>query len=557
MSILDRRAVSGRSSATELGMNPEIVPNMRAHALVLLRQFMRVAPSPVLRPFEPQRAPLVRLSRWLFTIAVIAFVAMLYGAAFAILPPSFYLFMMAPIAIMGLVVIWALPERDHLPTNSITKLFLTLIVVTLLWPNYLSISLPGLPWISMRRLVLAPIDLILLIGLSTSPSFRKLLKDIVTDRPLFLKLLMGYTIAQLLSIPFGHGLGDELKTLVNSWLTWTLVFFSSAYVFSMPKTVERWSLLLVFSTLLICMEIFPEMRLQHVLWAEHIPSFLAVDDPVVQKMLAGGYRSGAYRVQSTFTASLTLSEYCSLVSPFLLHYFFRTKSIFARGLLILFDLLLLTTIIHTQSRTGMVGMIITHAAFGLILAIRTWRADRSSLLAPAAVLAYPLFMVALAGAIMTVPGIHNRVLGSSATDSSDQARKDQWRLGIPKIIKHPLGHGPGEGGSALGYTNLAGEATVDSYWLNVFLDYGFGGFVCFFGLLGYAAYRATIIASRHPTGELSLALPVATAIMAFIVTRYVLILTDNMTLIMMMVGMVVALDYRDRQLSKRTDVRPA
>ena len=65
--------------------------------------------------------------------------------------------------LLALLIIWVLPDVGRGPVGLLSKLFFTYLVVLILWPNYLALQLPGLPWISFRRLVMFPMALILLI----------------------------------------------------------------------------------------------------------------------------------------------------------------------------------------------------------------------------------------------------------------------------------------------------------------------------------------------------------------------------------------------------------
>src|SRR3546814_9768945 len=72
-----------------------------------------------------------------------------------------------------LLVIWALPETDWAPTKTLAWLLIAFLIALPLWPNYLAIALPGMPWITLLRIIGAPMILLLLIALSVSAEFRR------------------------------------------------------------------------------------------------------------------------------------------------------------------------------------------------------------------------------------------------------------------------------------------------------------------------------------------------------------------------------------------------
>src|SRR5690349_4789903 len=89
-----------------------------------------------------------------------------FGAFYAITTPYLIMPMMVPIAILLGFVIWALPDQRKGPEGALWPLLCAYVVALVMWPNYLSIDLPGLPWISILRLIGAPMTLALLIAFS-------------------------------------------------------------------------------------------------------------------------------------------------------------------------------------------------------------------------------------------------------------------------------------------------------------------------------------------------------------------------------------------------------
>ena len=287
-----------------------------------------------------------------------------------------------------------------------------------------------------------------------------------------------------------------------------------------------------------------EYQNQKILWADHIPSFLKVEDESVQRMLAANFREGRYRVTTTFSVALALAEYLALVSPFLIHIMITTKKIWMRFGCMVAEVLILTVIVLTQARLGLVGFITAHAIYGLLWAARRWRTSRTDLLGPALTLAYPALLGVLCMLIVTVDGLRNRVLGNGATQASNDAREAQWAAAWPKIFGNPLGYGPGRGADALGYTNRGGVQTIDSYFLSMALDYGLAGFFVFYGAILVAIGVAAEIGSRTKDKELAYAVPVSICLLVFMVIKFVLSQEDNHSILFMLLGMVVAMYFR-------------
>ncbi len=505
----------------------------------LLRKRVDVLPL-----YQPQRAGWVIAARRLTLLVFLVFAAAFYGIAAAILPPSLLGMMAAPLGLVALAVIWALPEARRAPTEALTRLFSIFLGALLLWPNYIAVSVAGLPWISVRRVVAAAIFLLLLICLSISRQYRAETKEILkASRPastLFLAFLVAQVLASILSVsPF-----SDLPRLLASTYTVTPMFFVALWVLGTGKRSIDWWMnwLLVYVSVLMVIGVF-EYRAQHVLWAYSIPSWLHVDDDILKQVLTPNFRD-TYRVVTTFTVSLVWGELVALMMPLALHRIVNAKGVGGLAAWILFDLALWVSAVLSGARLAVVGGITAHVVYLLLWALRRWRTDRGGLIGLSATMIYPAFMVVFIGAIAFVPAVHNRVLGGGATQLSNQGRQEQWALGIPAIAKRPLlGYGPGEGAGAVGWRTQGGFLSIDSGYLSTAADYGVIGFFTFFGgvvalvlMLSYQGIFSRV--SGYPP-ELAFAAVYVT----FLTSRSVLSQGDNESLYWMLFGIGVALVY--------------
>lgn len=510
--------------------------------------FVTAPAPPVLAPYHAVPSPMGRIVKGAKRFGIIWIIAAIYGFFYVLLPSAFLLYLLMPIAFLGVLIIWALPDQYAPPTETMTKIFFAFIAVTFLWPNYLAIALPGLPWISMRRLFIAPVILMLLISLSVSPKFRAEMRDIMNAEPIIWKMVVAFAAVQAITIIPADQIVTAFKSFLHFQTVWTAVFFVSLYAFIKAGRIDRFFHLLCLVTIILCIMSFFELRNQKPLWAGYIPSFLQIDNDRVRGMLAGGFRNSIYRTQATFSGALTFAEYLAIVSPVMLHKCIVSRNLFSKALCIAADILILCALLFTGSRLGLVGFVIGHSSYGLLWAIRRWRMNKTSIIGPALTLAYPTILIGVWTTIMMVDGLRHRIIGNSATNSSDAARDAQWEQGIPLILKNPIGYGPARGAAALDFRNGQGEPTVDSYYLSMALDHGILGFILFYGLLVLAMVKAIDLSSRNDKGELGYALPVAMMLAVFIVIKYVLAQADNHSLIFLLVGMVVAMSYRVKKL---------
>lgn len=511
------------------------------------------------RPFEgPTRRPYQRsVSRTRsrtqrgLLLLVLAFVMGAYGVLFAALPPAFLLPLLAPIAVLALIVIWALPDIEAPPVKTMERTFVAFFVAVILWPYYLAVQIPGLPLIEPRRVFSVLSILCLLISLSTSSRFRGYLGDVIKANRTLTILMVAFVVIQAVSIAFSRYPGQGLATFIKNQMSWTAVFFISMFVFSLTGRIQRWVTTLCVLALILSVMGFLEYQNKAILWANSIPSFLRVNDPAMEDLLNSNFRAGEYRIVTTFSTSLNLAEFLALVMPFFIHGSVTAKRPLVRFACLIGDVLLITAAIMTQARVGVVGMLVAHAVYGLTWALRRWRTDKSGLIGPAATLAYPAVFGLLVAAVLSIGRLRVMTLGGGTHVASTQGRLEQAAAAGPVLMQSPIfGYGPRQGGLALGHTNQGGELSIDSYLLSMLLDYGIAGFLVYYGMFLFAIARALQVGSRFRSGEMALVLPTTVALCVWIVAKIVLSQQDSTTLSFMFLGLVAAVVYRASRASE-------
>ena len=114
------------------------------------------------------------------------------------------------------------------------------------------------------------------------------------------------------------------------------------------------------------------------------------------------------------------------------------------------------------------------------------------------------------------------------------------------VFKAPQGHGIGMSAETLGYRMESGQLSIDTYYLAVALEYGIIGFLVYYGffILGtYYASRTTIL-KKYEQAEFRFLIPIAIALVNFLVIKSIFSQQDNHPLAFMFVGMLVGLLYR-------------
>ena len=482
-----------------------------------------------------------RLCLW-----ILGFICSIYGYLWAIAGQYVLTMLMGPVLFIFALLVWLLPETDRTPERWLQGGLFLFLLALLCWPNYIAVALPGLPWITLIRLVGMPLAMLLLICLSLSRQFRSRTLEILEACPILWRCVVAFAIICLLSIGLSHHISESISKFVVAQVSWTSIFFVSCIVFARPGNIRHLVLTLWGVTIFLCLIGIWEWRLGRVPWAGHIPSFLAIDDPSVQNALGVQARAGTdnYRVHSKFATSLGLGEYLGIVTPFLMHVVGSARRLLVRIAAIVTLILVIFTVHLTDSRLAAIGFFISLALYLLFWAVINWRTKKESIMGAVITLGYPVLFVAMLASTFVVPRIRVEVWGDGSQAASNDARKVMYSEGIPMILKNPLGHGIGQGGETLGYRNPAGVLTIDTYYLAVGLEFGIIGFLVYYGMHIYAAVKSVTTVYKRSDGELLWLGPIAIALLNFIISKSVFSSLENHPMIFMLLGMVVALVYR-------------
>jgi len=473
---------------------------------------------------------------------------LLYGFFFGLTAPSLLVPFAVPIALLASLIIWALPEQRFAPTLPIEFLFPAYLVILVLWPRYLAIQLPGMPWITLLRILGLPMAGLLLISLSMSKVFRTTVSRSVTAiKPMWI-FLCGFVFVQLLTTIISPKPLAAAQLAFDEQIYWTAVFVISAVIFRKDGQIERYLALLCTLSVFIVLLTALEWRREHVLWAAHIPAILRIPDPSVQNTLRPGFRPGThfYRAKATFSTPLALAEYISLLTPFFLHFAFTKRNTLVRLSCFAMVPLTFVAVRMTDARLGVVGIFSTVLLYGLIWSIVRWRTHPRDLVAAATVYAYPVMFLAGIAAIFSSTRLNQMVFGGGSQAGSTAARKTQLGMATGKVLTHPWGFGSGQSGNAMGFAK-GDFITIDNYFISLSLDYGILGVLFWYGMFIIAiivAVRYCMSAEYGRRPEAQLLAPLAVSLTAFLIIKWVHGQSDNHSVYFMMLGMISALVYR-------------
>lgn len=516
-------------------------------------QYVTQPPFEAIKPFRSRPAPLVALSRKAAFFSACIFAGLFYGFWGSVLPPGFIIFLIIPFLLLTSILLWVWPDDEAVQGQSLAVALFSFTAVSFLWPNYLAIGIPGLPWLSLRRIVGLWTVAIFLMSLASSKKMRSDLVAHVDSIPIIWKMLIAFFLTQTISIFFSPSPVLAYKQWFNTQYAWTAIFFISCFIFSRPGNFIKWSNIILACSVIVSLIAIAEQFNKMVLWANHIPPFLQIDSDAVERILRPTYRGSQYRSQAIFGVSLALAEFLALSFTILLHKFMTAKSMGRQFWLGVAMIASLVAIGMSRARLGFIGVVVALALYGFIWGYRQYKDSKTNIVGAAMTYGYPAIMMVAAVLLVSVDALRIRILGGGQAQASNDGRQMQFDMAPPVIMQSPIfGHGGAQGGVALGFRNAAGELTIDSYLLSVILDYGIVGFVLFYGSLACAAFFALRWALRSDVSvvdpaereEIDYIFPIGVMLAQFYVIKTVLSQEENHTILFMMFGALLALFAR-------------
>jgi len=450
-----------------------------------------------------------------------------------------------PLGVMGALAIWVMPEIRYPPVRQISKFLVAVIIAMGCWPDYIAFTTASLPWVTAMRLTGLPLLIILGICTFGSKPFRRRMGDLLRGEPWITILWIGFLAIALFSCLMSAEKGLSFARYFVVWYAWVSAYFASVWYFSKEGNVRRFSYILLGICILHIIIGTYEWRYRHLPWQGHIPSFLKIEDPAVNALLAGTARAagGSYRLQSKFSTSIGLGEFFGLALPFILHLFFTTKrSAMKAFILFVIIPLMLFVVVQTDSRLAFISFLSSTLLYVLYQSVMVWRVNKHNIFAPAIMFSYPVFMTIFIVVSLTWRRLSNMIWGGGAAQFSTQARQDQIRLGMPMIWHNPLGYGIGMGARTLGYYAIGStEPTVDSYFLTAGLEFGVIGFLVYYAIFGVALARAGFTALQAKSEDVMFLGAAFVALFNFVLSKSVYSQTENHPLSAILLGLVVAL----------------
>lgn len=446
------------------------------------------------------------------------------------------------VGVLFLVALWLVDDTEPNLRPAITKMLLIYAALEIIWPSYLAVNIPGLPWITPPRLMLLLMMCLATLQFAQSSKARGEVVESLGYAKLAMWMLAIFWIPAFATALVSPRPGNSFTMVLEWFLLWNMPFLVAIWIFGDRETFAKfiritlWSLCVVFVlTILEYVERKP-------IWFGYIPSFLKVDGPLYNAIMQEQVRVGdnRYRARGVFAVHLYYAQFILMVTPFILH-----KAIENRGWMrfwayafLAFNLLVIWM---TNTRTGMTGFILVSSGMVALYALRRFLnpSNKADMVAPAIFMTVPVAIMALAVLIMASPRLQTITVGGAQTRSSDAGRDNQWRKGWAAMEKNPFGHGGGISPRLAG--RMAGDRyIIDSLWLNFMLDFGVFSFFGFMAFLVTTAYYGVRMYVTTRDDTVKLMGPASVAVGGMALTTYTISFVGNLPFMMMLVGAIYA-----------------
>ncbi len=478
--------------------------------------------------------------RW---TSAIVFLGLVVGVMVVIFPP---LASIGVVAVIGMVLLWALPELRVVPERTLRTLFFIMVVAQLCVPAYYAIQVPGLPWISIRRLLSFIVIVLFCITVAGSKAARsKITETIGRDRLLAL-CAVGFLVMCFLSIVTSTNRVLSLSSFSDALLNWYIPLFTCILIVRSDEDVILLAKLIAIAGIVVAfagtIEFFLRRRYFFDIFPGSVLASMMADNPAIATMVSMNmYRNGLYRAASIFTVSLSYGEFEAIAAPIGAYFALHGANGRQRILGIATIFFAVLGIFTSGARGAYLSLWISMPIMLFLWTVRYSKLNPQSLVGAISFTIVSMGTLALSLLIIFWPRLGNIVMGGGETVSSTDARYIQWELAKPRIMSNPVtGHGMGNGAEVVGFYTGAPTPTIDSYVISLLVETGIPGFVFFFGMIACGIWIGLRIYLTDPDKRAAIGAPLACSLIAFAIYRLALSQRESHTLFFLIIGLVFA-----------------
>ncbi|HKY87068.1 MAG TPA: O-antigen ligase family protein [Pseudorhodoplanes sp.] len=499
------------------------------------------------------------LSVGIWSVAIL-FVGLITGAAAVIMPPMVSI---GVVAMIGILLLWALPEMRAVPAQLLRRMFFLMVLVQLCVPGYYAIETGVLPWISIRRLVAATVILLFCITVAGSKAARNKIVDTIRASRLLAVLSLGFLLLLFLSILTSKNPSQALNGFVDAVLVWYVPLFACIFVVRTEKDIVL--VLKIIATAgminasLGAVEFLLERRYYFDIFPKDMLDSMLASNPALEQMYTiSTFRHGIYRASSIYSVPLSFGEFAAMAAPVGAYFFFHGERMRWRAFGVMTILASMGSLLISGARGGYVAFLAAMPAMLFLWTLRYSRANRNSILSALFAVFGMIGAGCVAVLILFSGKLSRTIFGGHETAASTSARFDQFNMALPHIMGNPVtGHGRNTAPDLVGFFTPGNIIpTIDSYLITLLVEQGVTGFVLFFGTIAWGVWIGAWLYIRNLDERATLGAPIACSMIAFAVYRPVLSQTENHTLLFLMVGLMFALARASRDWKSEPKYSP-
>ncbi|MEI6486035.1 MAG: hypothetical protein WCO11_07185 [Sphingomonadales bacterium] len=455
-----------------------------------------------------------------------------------------------PIGVMALLTLWMLPDVDKPDNPPFWKLLSIYMFMMVAWPTYVAIAIPGLPWVTPPRLVLAVMLIIMLTHFPQVAEARRKVMAVVGHDVWAFRLYLVYMVMEVIVLPLSPAPLDAVSYEVMQGVLDLSAMIVAAWLFADIRNVPKLMRILVLGAIVTMLVTIVENLMQRPPWMGYIPSLFRIDSELIESYLSPQARVGdnRYRVRATFGVVLYYSQYLGIILPPMLYQMWRMPG-WRRALAVLMLPLILQTVWYCNARTAFVALFVSLFGYGGLVLTRQifFRRRGDGLQSGILVAVILLAIVGLAGAIASSHRLQMYTFGGSQHVGSNEVRDLQWRNALRAVARNPIGVGMGVQLPDVGIVSSRGIAVIDSFYINLLVGVGPIGFIAFMGCMLRVAWLGlmTFMRAEDELEEWGGAL--ALSVINFVIAAYVISYSDNNYLVFTFLVGILAL-HRHQQL---------
>lgn len=481
------------------------------------------------------------VTRWAISIVFIGFVT---GVTAILFPPMAAIVL---VALVGVILLWAVPELRVVPERSLRTMFFMMVVVLLCVPAYYTISTGVLPWISLRRLFSFAVIVLFSLAIAGSKSARDKIVETVRANRWLAFSTFGFLTMMFISTIISANIPVSLNQFVDVILNWYVPIFACILIVRSEEDIILLLKIIAIAGIVVTLAGAAEFVLQRRYYLDMFPQAMVASIMDGNPSLAGAYyradfRNELYRTSSIFVVSLSFGEFAAMLAPISAYFVLHGRDWREWSLGIVTGICSLVALLCSGSRGAYQATLVAMPTMVFLWTIRYAKLNPHSLVGVIMGAVFALGVVNVLALVMFWTRLRNMVIGAGEDPLGNDSRAVQWDLAWPKILSNPiLGHGGGQSGDVIGFHNPGGQVSVDSYVLTLLVDFGIPGFLLFFSMIVIGIWIGVRLYLTDADRRAALGGPIACSLIAFAYYRVALSQTENHTLMFLIIGLVFAI----------------